>query len=164
MRNPGSKLRLIIIGALAFITFEPASPPWIASKTVCGFTPAAVARTRASASPWMFAPTTIWFASLVTFPAPCAPHRTADLPTTSNKGLARSKSPAPPPTMIARSPDIAKGSPPETGASRKLTFFSASPAPSSWETPGAIEDMSTTRSPSDAPSMMPPSPRIACFA
>ena len=47
-----------------------------------------------------------------------------------------------PPTMIERVPSMAPFSPPETGASSILTPFSASAAPTFWETIGEIVDMS----------------------
>ena len=62
---------------------------------------------------------------------------------------------------MARSPEIAKGSPPETGASKKLTPFSSHFFPILSDTPGAIELISITRWPFEAPSKTPPSPQIA---
>ena len=111
----------------------------------------------------MFAPTTIWFASFVTLPAPLCPQSTADLPITLNKGSARLKSLGSPPTIIARSPDIANGSPPETGASIKLTCFLLQRSWISRDTPGSIDDISIIKSPLAAPSSRPFSPRTTAL-
>ena len=43
----------IIMGALAFMTVEPARPPRMASNTSWGSTPAILARVRASDRAWM---------------------------------------------------------------------------------------------------------------
>ena len=61
------------MGALAFSTVLPASPPFTALKTVSGFTPALVASTRASDMAAMFSATMIWLASFVTLPLPIPP-------------------------------------------------------------------------------------------
>ena len=57
--NPGSTLSSIIIGTLAFITVEPASPPFIASNTHSGSTPAFFARMKLSETAWILHATII---------------------------------------------------------------------------------------------------------
>ena len=48
-----------------------------------------------------------WFAALTVWPEPAGPTCTTVLPTASNTGLAASKSPAAPPTMIDSTPSTA---------------------------------------------------------
>ncbi len=91
MRNPGLKFPSSTMGALAFSTVLPASPPLIALKTVSGFTPAFVARTRASDMAAMFSATMIWLASFVTLPLPIPPQYTADDPIFSRMSFTCSK-------------------------------------------------------------------------
>ena len=62
--------------------------------------------------------------------------------------------------MMARVPSIALGSPPLTGASRKSTPFASQAAAIFWEDPGAIELMSMTTDPAEAPDRTPSGPRI----
>src|SRR5215211_4579605 len=57
---------------------DPASPPWIASTTACGETPAFWASTRASETAAMFSATTTWLASFAMFPAPISPTKTTE--------------------------------------------------------------------------------------
>ena len=59
------------------------------------------------------------------FPAPTSPHSTEEAPNTSKIGLALSKSVDVPPVMMANVPSIAPGSPPDTGASKNLTFLTS---------------------------------------
>ena len=66
-----------------------------------------------------------------------------------------------PPTMMARVPSMAFGSPPLTGASRKSTPLASQAAAIFCEVPGAIELMSMMVSPLEAPSSTPSGPRIA---
>src|SRR3990172_7533705 len=62
--------------------------------------------------------------------------------------------------MIASWPEIAPASPPLTGASRKSTPFASQAAPIFRETAGAMELMSMTTDPGEAPSRTPFSPRM----
>ncbi len=156
--KPGLKLPSIIIGAFAFITVLPASPPLIASNTRCGSTPALRTSVNASATAAMFSATMTWLASLVVLPAPIGPQCTALQPITSRMSLTSSNSSSWPPTMIASVPSTAFGSPPETGASSIRTFLLAQAFSTSWLASGAIEDMSIRIRPSFAPSSTPPSP------
>ena len=66
-----------------------------------------------------------------------------------------------PPTIIASVADIAPGSPPDTGASRNATPCASQAAAIFCELAGAMELMSITTDPSDAPSRTPFWPRIA---
>ena len=145
--NPGSKFLLNIIGALVFITLLPASPPFIALNTVSGSNPAFVVKTNASDKAWMFAPTIIWFAYLVKFPAPISPQSTEEDPKISKIGLLLSKEEEFPPTMIANVPSIAPGSPPETGASINSTPFFSHSLAIFCDTSGEIELMSIIKLP-----------------
>ena len=59
LTHMGSTLSSIIIGTLAFITVDPASPPFIASNTHSGSTPAFFARMKLSETAWILHATII---------------------------------------------------------------------------------------------------------
>jgi len=80
-------------------------------------------------------------------------------PIAASAGRASSRSRASPPTMMASVPSVARGTPPDTGASRKRTFFAASAAATRRDTLGSIVDMSTQSRPAATPSSTPPAPR-----
>ena len=77
-------------------------------------------------------------------------------------GFALLKSSSFPPAIIAKSPDLANGSPPETGASINLTPFEVHLSAIICETRGSIDDISITKLFRDAPDKIPPLPVIAC--
>ena len=52
--KPGLKFPSVIMGTLAFMTVEPANPPFIALKTFSGFTPAFVLSINASETAAIF--------------------------------------------------------------------------------------------------------------
>ncbi len=135
----------------------------MAWNTFSGSTPAFVARVIASPTAAMFSATIIWLASLVVFPLPRSPQRTAEAPITKSISLYFSKTFSLPPTMIAMVPSTAFGSPPLTGASSISMPFSARAFPTSWDTRGAIELMSISVFPEAAASIIPFSPRATVF-
>src|SRR5882724_5348357 len=66
--------------------------------------------------------------SLATSPLPTAPTWMMLAPMAASAGRASSRSRASPPTMMASVPSVARGTPPETGASRKRTCLAPSAA------------------------------------
>ncbi|CAI8278276.1 MAG: Uncharacterised protein [Chloroflexota bacterium] len=72
----------------------------------------------------------------------------------------QSNTPCLPPTIIDRVPSIAPGSPPLTGASNISTPFFSHSAAIFCETSGAIELISITILPLEAPANTPFSPKI----
>ena len=109
----------------------------------------------------MLAATMIWFASFVMLPAPTSPVSTTLPPITCSRGSQALKTPSSPPTMTARVPAMAPGSPPLTGASRNSTPLSAQAAPIFCDMEGAMLLMSMITDPGSAPSSTPSGPRIA---
>ena len=73
-------------------------------------------------------------------------------------GNASFTSSAAPPTMMARVPSVARGTPPETGASTKRTPRSRAAAATRRDTAGSMVDMSTQSVPLRAAASTPPSP------
>jgi len=80
------------------------------------------------------------------------------VPIAARAGLASSKSAAAPPTMIASVPSVARGVPPETGASMKRTPRSCAAFATRCDIAGSMVDMSTHRVPLRAAASTPPSP------
>ena len=68
------------------------------------------------------------------------------VPIADSAGRASSKSAAAPPTMIASVPSVARGVPPDTGASMKRTPRSCAALATRCETAGSMVDMSTPAS------------------
>ena len=79
----------------------------------------------------------------------------------SSAGRTFSMSSFAPPTIIAIEPSIARGTPPETGASTMRMPRSARAAPKAIVPIGAEDDISTNTDPPAMPSAIPPSPRTA---
>jgi len=96
--------------------------------------------------------------SLTTSPLPTAPTWMTLVPIAASAGLASSKSPAAPPTMIASVPSVARGVPPETGASMKRTPRSCAALATRCDTAGSMVDISTHSVPLRAAASTPPSP------
>src|SRR5438132_419055 len=82
-------------------------------------------------------------------------------PIAASTGRASSKSRASPPTMIASVPSSARGTPPDTGASRKRAPRWPTASATRRDTLGSIVDMSMQRRPAPMPSRTPPAPRYA---
>src|SRR5437870_8525690 len=99
--------------------------------------------------------------SLATSPDPTGPTWMMLAPIAASTGRASSKSRASPPTMIASVPSSARGTPPETGASRKRAPRAVTAFAIRRETLGSIVDMSTHRRPRATLSRTPPAPRYA---
>ena len=161
--KPGLSLPSIIMGALAFMTVEPARPPRMAWNTSSGSTPAILARVRASDRAWMLQATIIWLASLVVLPAPTSPQRTTEAPMAPRMSLYWSKTSCLPPTMKERVPSMALGSPPETGASSISMPRLASSAAISLEATGLMELMSMNTLPGFMWAATPSSPSMTAF-
>src|SRR5712664_2094376 len=82
-------------------------------------------------------------AELDHFPTPTGPTWMTLAPIAESAGRASSKSPAAPPTMIASVPSVARGVPPETGASMNRTPRSCAAFATRCETAGSMVDIST---------------------
>src|SRR5207245_800730 len=99
--------------------------------------------------------------SLATSPDPTGPTWMMFEPIAASTGRASSKSRASPPTMIASVPSVARGTPPDTGASMKRAPRRLTASATRRDTLGSMVDMSMQSRPAPMPSRTPPEPRYA---
>src|SRR5439155_20646519 len=131
------------------------------SVKIFGSTPNPSAIRKASLTATAATPATRLLQSFATSPAPTSPTWMMLAPIAASTGRASSKSRGSPPTMIASVPSVARGTPPDTGASMKRAPRLAAASATRRDTPGSIVDMSMQRRPAPTPSSTPPGPRYA---
>jgi hypothetical protein len=130
----------------------------ITSVTTFGSMPKPSAMRKASLTATPHTPAIRLLQSFTTSPLPTAPTWITLAPIAASAGRASSMSAAAPPTMIASVPSMARGVPPETGASMNRTPRSWAALATRCETAGSMVDMSTHSVPLRAAASTPPSP------
>ena len=128
------------------------------SVTTLGSTPKPSAMRKASLSATAATPAMRLLQSLTTCPLPTGPTWITLAPMAESAGRARAKSSRAPPTMMASVPSVARGTPPDTGASTKAIPRSRAAAATRRDTAGSMVDMSTQSVPARAAASTPPSP------
>ena len=161
--NDGASRSLRMARAPPSHTNAPPLEARTTSRSTIGSIPALAPSTRASVSPIMWMKAHWLLTSLATLPAPIGPTWNTLPPMASNAGRNRSNSSASPPTITARVPSRAPRTPPDTGASRNPTPFSAAVAHSSRTRMGEFVDRSMMVPPEAVASSTPPAPSTTSF-
>ncbi len=164
--KPGLKSRANAFGPRPRNASELPEALQITSYSLCTSIPAAAPSSRASDAAAALQNASMLLHSFATDPMPTAPTWITSREKDFSSGRFASNSAASPPTMMTMVPSVARGTPPETGASSIFTPLAASPASTRRAVAGELVDRSITTVPGLACAAMPAAPSVTsstCF-